>query len=124
MKKVTARVLISLAITLVVSSGAFWSGYSKMRAPNGPVKRSYGINASPATLYEVRTAYKGKNFNYILYTTLVFGIVVFFVMLGVLKGLEREHPAWSIVTILLISVAAVVVGGLMTLLHAYPPSNM
>ena len=104
------RLLLALGIALVVSVGAFWSGYSTLVANTHHNPYYYSF-------------YK-KNFYVILNTTLVFGVVVFGVTLGILNGLKRKCFALSLVTLLVIAIAAFVVGVVMTWLHAQPPSNM
>ena len=110
------RLLLALAVTLVVASVAFWSGYSELQR--------WANN--PGYSHPYYAGYPEKRFIAILTTTLVFSVVVFGVMLGILSGLKRRHLAWSIASVLVIAACAAFVGFIMTMIHAQPPigSNM
>ena len=191
------RVLLALAVALVVVGGAFWSGYSALRGPDGWIGSrrynlqyvlnldtyhkehgvypetlpkalswypqrivyertddgwkitDYGQNEKPggngvdadfvyvsgmneydvrhaalkdkkfnATFHQVRTKDAGKWFNGLLGTTLVFGVMVFGVTLSILNGLKKKSLAWSIVSVCVITISAVVVCGFITVVHS------
>jgi len=71
-----------------------------------------------ATFKQVLAKSDGKWFYGLLRTTLFLGVVVFFVAFGILGGLKKTRPAWSLFSMLVIAVAAIVVGGFLTMLHS------
>ena len=69
-----------------------------------------------ATFEQVRTA-KGIHCAQLLSSSLVFGILVFIFTLQQVTYLKKQHIAKSLIAAILITIAAIYVGGIITALH-------
>jgi hypothetical protein len=70
-----------------------------------------------ATFEQVRTANDGKYFRDLLVTCLVFGGLVFALVLSVAGSVKTDHIAATIVSVVLITIAAIWIGGVITMAH-------